>query len=177
MNRNLLLTAAALSVLAACGTATAPPAPPLESHAAWVVLPFRNHAQVPQAGERVESMLAALLRAEGLDPLPAGPGEAGGGDALPELDEARRYAAALDWSRRRKARYGMAGAVEEWGYKSGAEGEPAVGLTLSVVDVPTGRVLWTGTGAGTGWGRESASALAQKVLADLLGRLRLDHPG
>jgi hypothetical protein len=159
-------------ILAGCSTTTVQPAPPLEARAAWVVLPMLNHAQSPQAGERVESMLAALLRAKGVDKLETYDATEAG-DALPELNDSRRYEKALAWARSRHGRYGIAGSVEEWHYKSGAEGEPAVGLTLSVVDIASGHVLWSATGARTGWGRDAIAGVAQKLLRELLDGLDL----
>jgi hypothetical protein len=67
----------------------------------------------------------------------------------------------------------MTGAVDEWRYKVGVDGEPAVGLVLQVIDLGTGNVVWTATGARSGWSREALSAVGQKLMRDLLGDLSL----
>ena len=68
----------------------------------------------------------------------------------------------------------MSGSVEEWQYKNGLDGEPAVGLSLRVLDARTGQVLWSNSGARAGWSRESLAGSAQKVLNTLIGDLRID---
>jgi hypothetical protein len=94
-------------------------------------------------------------------------------NALPEIDEYRRYQQALTWARDQHFIYALTGSVEEWGYKRGIEGEPAVALSLRVVKVATGEVLWSATGARSGWGRESVSGTALKLLNELLSTLEV----
>jgi hypothetical protein len=48
------------------------------------------------------------------------------------------------------------------------DGEPAVGVALSVVDVSSGRTVWSGVGARSGWSRDALSAVAQRLLKSLL---------
>ncbi|MGQ9686803.1 MAG: penicillin-binding protein activator LpoB, partial [Thiobacillaceae bacterium] len=55
----------------------------------------------------------------------------------------------------------------EWRYKIGVDGEPAVGLTLQVIDLVNGKVVWTASGGRSGWSREALSAVAQKLVRDL----------
>ena len=68
----------------------------------------------------------------------------------------------------------VAGSVEEWQYKNGLDGEPAVGISLRVIEPATGRVLWSKSGARAGWSRESLAGSAQKVLNKLVGGLRVE---
>jgi len=58
--------------------------------------------------------------------------------------------------------------VEEWRYKVGVDGEPAAGVTLQILDVATGDILWSGSGGQSGWSREALSAVAQKLIRKLL---------
>ena len=67
----------------------------------------------------------------------------------------------------------MTGSVEEWQYKNGLDGEPAVGISLQIVEPASGRVLWSNSGARAGWSRESLAGTAQKVLRKLVSDLRL----
>ena len=46
---------------------------------------------------------------------------------LPELDERRRAELALRWAKDKGFLYGVTGSVEEWRYRNGLDGEPAVG--------------------------------------------------
>ena len=50
----------------------------------------------------------------------------------------------------------------------GVDGEPAAGVTLQIIDVASGDILWSGTGGKSGWSREALSAVAQKLIRDLL---------
>jgi len=57
---------------------------------------------------------------------------------------------------------------QEWRYKVGVDGEPAAGVTLQIIDVATGELLWSGSGGKSGWSREALSAVAHKLIRDLL---------
>ena len=74
---------------------------------------------------------------------------------------------ALAWARGNGLRYGLTGSVDEWRYKVGVDGEPAVGVSLQLLDITTGAVVWTATGSKSGWSREALSAVAHKLLDEL----------
>ena len=137
----------------------------------WALLPVQNHSETPQAGERVEAILETLLRKGGvtqLDHYPA-PKE---GDAQLFASDRQRYEAALDWARGSKYDYAVTGSVEEWRYKSGLDGEPAIGISMRVVEPATGKVVWAATGTQTGSAAENASGTALKLLDRLVHDLR-----
>jgi hypothetical protein len=81
----------------------------------------------------------------------------------------------LRWANQQNLRYAVTGSVDEWRYKSGLDGEPAVGITLNIVDLQTQEVIWTSTGARSGWGREGVAMAARTLLSDLLDDLPLDN--
>ena len=89
------------------------------------------------------------------------------------LDDRQRYERALKKAGQSGARFGVTGAIHEWRYKTGLDGEPAVGLTLQVVELPSGRVIWTASGARTGWGYANVSGTAEKLVMQLLKGLTL----
>ena len=89
------------------------------------------------------------------------------------IDDRERLAAALDWARQQRLDYVLSGSVEEWQYKNGLDGEPAVGISLRVLEPATGRVLWSNSGARAGWSRESLAGSAQKVIDKLVDDLQL----
>lgn len=137
----------------------------------WALLPVQNHSETPQAGERVEAILETLLRKRGvsqLDHYPA-PKES---DAQLFTSDRQRYEAALDWARGGKYDYAVTGSVEEWRYKSGLDGEPAIGISMRVVELSTGKVVWAATGTQTGSGTENASGTALRLLDRLVHDLR-----
>ncbi|MEJ2481123.1 MAG: hypothetical protein P8Y78_13365, partial [Acidihalobacter sp.] len=146
-------------------------APSLPRDARWVLLPIENYSQTPQAGSRAEAIARTLLARRGLKMANYQQPKGNGG--LPVLDEQRRYQQAYDWAKAQGFRYAVTGSVEEWHYKSGLDGEPAVGLSLRVIDVQSGATLWSASGAKTGWGYQSAAGTAIKLMNGLLGGLRL----
>lgn len=164
--------AMSLLLLAGCAGQYAKRAVPLPADAKWAVLPVMNYAQTPQAGKSAESILFTLLHRRGISDLRRYP--AGTGDGLPDLNDERRMRDALTWARNENIRYGITGSVEEWQYKAGLDGEPAVGLTVRVVNVSTGRVLWSASGARSGWGYDTLSGTAQELLDDLVDDMPLN---
>lgn len=157
----------ALLLLSACSTLDRSTAPTLEPQASWVVLPFSNHTETPLAGNRAEAIALALLHAQGVGKVQRYDSSSQQ-EALFDAGSSKRQQEALEWARERKARYALTGAVDEWRYKVGVDGEPAAGVTLQIIDVASGDILWSGTGGKSGWSREALSAVAQKLIRDLL---------
>jgi len=89
-------------------------------------------------------------------------------DSLFEPTERKVAQEALKWASEQGVQLVVMGSVEEWRYKVGIDGEPAVGITLKVVNVPTGQVMWSGAAAKSGWSREALSAVGQKLIRGLL---------
>jgi len=154
-----------------CTTFTDQRASALPRDAAWGIVPIVNYSQAPQAGERAEQILLSVLAERGLQlrhyPLVAQ-------TDVPMLDDRERFAQALTWAQSERLDYVVSGSVEEWQYKSGLDGEPAVGISLQVIEPVTGRIIWSKSGARAGWSRESLAGTAQKVLRELAGALRLE---
>ncbi len=161
-----------LVMLGACTVNQVQESQPLDKNARWVVLPVINLAEVPLAGENIETMLDSALRIRGVTDLQRQDGlpQPGGGLLL---DDRQRYEQALKKAGQNGARFGVTGAIHEWRYKTGLDGEPAVGLTLQIVDLPSGRVIWTASGARTGWGYANVSGTAEKLVMQLLKGLTL----
>lgn len=169
-----LLVALVLSlVLSACGGAsatTAHRAGAVRLNAKWVILPVENHSETPQAGERVEAMLETLLRKGGIAALEKYPPQKEDDTHLLTSDR-QRYEAALGWARGAKYDYAVTGSVEEWRYKSGIDGEPAVGVSVRVVELASGKVLWVATGSRTGAASDNTSFTAMKLLDEMVKEL------
>jgi len=165
-----LAIAVALAQLCSCGSTitSVQAAAPLHSAAKWVMLPVANYSEAPQAGERVEEMLETVLRRAGVESL--------GHYPAPKEDEAhlvmsdrQRYEEAHAWAKTQPFDYGVTGSVEEWRYKSGLDGDPAVGVSVRVLDMRTDRVVWSASGTKTGGGGDNASGTALQLLSSLLG--------
>lgn len=159
-------------IIAGCSVIQSQEGTPIPEDGRFAVLPLINLSQTPQAGDQAASVLAAILRAKGSDEvtlyLP--------NDLNPLLYESNeRQQTALQSARNDDAEYLFSGTVEEWRYKSGLDGEPAVGVTLEVRRADDNRIIWSGTAARSGWGRESLSVAAHKVLDELVIAMPLSN--
>ena len=157
-------------ILSACATTTnqAESAKPLERNAKWALLPISNHTDVPQAGLRAEAIAEVLLRSRHINNLSHYPPESNP-DSLFEPAERKQTEDALSWAHEQGIRYAVTGAVDEWHYRVGIDGEAAVGMTLQVIDLADhDRVVWSAAGAKSGWNHEALSSVAQELLNDLL---------
>ena len=163
----LIMLLAALAVAGCATTDSGGSGPAIERNAKWVMLPVLNHTEVPQAGLRAEAITEGLLRAHGVNDLTRYPAVMGA-DTLLQPSERKVYDEAEKWARTQGARYAVYGAVDEWRYKVGIDGEPAVGVALHIMDLQSNAVVWSGVGGKSGWSRESLSGVAQKLIRGLL---------
>lgn len=139
----------------------------IDGNAKWVMLPVLNHTDVPQAGLRAEAITEGVLRSWGINNFTRYPASLNQ-DTLFEPAERKVMDEASKWARSQGARYAVYGAVDEWRYKVGIDGEPAVGVALHIMDLESGSVVWSGVGGKSGWSRESLSGVAQKLIRGLL---------
>lgn len=159
----------ALFSLAACSSmAHMPQALILDSGASMVVLPTINNTETPLAGERMDDLANSLLPILGLSTVIRIPAEDTA--RLPDGSPHDRWhqEQALIWSKQQHVRYALAISLMEWRYKVGLDGEPAVGMNVAILDVDSGHVLWSGSAARSGWGRQAVSSLALDELRSLL---------
>jgi TolB-like protein len=166
------LLGAAVLPLAGCAV-TALPAQTLSIPAdtKFAVLPLANATDVPMVERRAQAITVSLLQQKGLRDVLVYPQKASDNplDAEPAVSSAQ----ALAWARQQGARYALSGTVTEWRYKTGVDSEPAVGLTLQVIDVPTGQVVWSASGGRSGWGYQALSAVGQSQIEALLRGIRV----
>lgn len=162
----------ALVLLTGCSVMQSEQGSPIPQRGAFAVIPLVNLSQTPQAGDQAASVLAAIMRAQGARQVAL---------YLPDernpllYESSKRRQEALDAAHADDAEYLVSGTVEEWRYKSGLDGEPAVGVTLEVRSAQDNKLLWSGTAARTGWGRESLSVAAHKVLNELVEAMPLTN--
>lgn len=171
MNRRTQLTLAALAVatsLIGCSTTDHSKAPALQRNASWVVLPFENHTETPMAGNRAEAIASAVLHAKGIGSVQRYTASSDTSDMLFGSASAKGSDAAMSWAKEKGANYILTGTVDEWRYKVGVDGEPAVGVSLRIIDASNGTTLWSGAGGKSGWSREALSSVAQKLIRNLL---------
>ncbi len=140
----------------------------LDKTAAWGALPFDNHTTVPFAGQRAQKLAAALLQSRGVSnvnfPPPAQ-------TPMPIGKSSGSQQQYLSWAKEHNIRYLVTGSVDEWRYKVGLDGEPAVSFTLELKDLSTDTALWRGAASASGRYWQSAGVLAQSTLDRLIKRL------
>ncbi|MCO6426844.1 penicillin-binding protein activator LpoB [Nitrosomonas communis] len=162
-----------LSLLMSCSVIDVQKSAPLSSSGRWLILPFQNYSQTPRAGEQVEEMLATLLRIRGVPQIEMYQQQDENKNSWPELNDRKRQEDALSLAIKDNASYAVAGSVDEWQYKLGVGSEPAVGLTIRIIEIPSGKVIWSASGARSGWSTESLSGTAQKLLRDLTSSIEV----
>lgn len=170
MRIRILATVLLSLMLSACSINTSNKQATFEQQARWGLLPVVNYSQAPQAGERTEQILQSVLSQAGIQVVMYPHTDS---SSMPLLDDQKRLDNAWQWAKTQRFDYVITGSIEEWQYKNGLDGEPAVGISLQVLDPATGETLWSNSGARSGWSRESLAGSAQKVLKKLVAKLRV----
>ncbi|AHE96271.1 hypothetical protein THERU_05910 [Thermocrinis ruber] len=124
----------------------------------YVVLPFENYTETPYAGYRVASILEGVLASKGYNLIPRVWSINERELAVEEIEKLKESAV------KNGARYIVHGSVNEFRYKTGLDGEPAVSITIFVYDAKENKVVKNVTVSGSGWVHESLGTLTQKLL-------------
>jgi len=82
----------------------------------------------------------------------------------------------LETARSLKATHLLIGTVHEYRYKTDLDGNPAVGISLRLVDVTDGHTVWQGSSSRVSVFLASLSKTAQRAVRDLVAQLPLTHP-
>jgi TolB-like protein len=170
--RWLAAAAATVLLLSACGTVTQSAATPaLAAGDPVAVVSLANFTETPAAGSSATAIAANVLRENGLTDVRIAPADAAS-NAM--FDTAQREVGEkkLAWAREQHVKYVLTGAVEEWRYKAGVDGEPVAGVTFELVDVASGQVVWSATGSRSGWSRSSLANVASSLIGKLLAPIR-----
>jgi len=165
-----VLALASVALASACSSIDATHAPALAASDTVAVLPIANYTETPDAGQSAQAISANALRTLGVANVVRAPADPNA-NALFDSGAHGDGTPNLDWARQQHARYALTGAVEEWRYKVGVEGEPAVGVTFELIEVESGKVLWSATGTRTGWSRSGLASVAQTLIGKLLAPL------
>lgn len=171
--RRLILITVLFGAVPACTVIEKSGKNMFESTRTWILLPFQNYSGTPRAGDKVEEILATLLRTKGIDNLQVYQYQNEKAEIWPILDERGNQNNAMNWARQHNFTYGITGNIEEWQYKTGVGGEPAVGLSIRIIEIPSGKVVWSTTGAKSGWSAETVTGTAQKLINNLLSNLEI----
>ena len=130
---------------------------PLTKGKTYAVIPFENYTDTPLAGYRVASMLEGILRAKGYKVADRVWEYT---DREPSKEDIRNF---LHKSLK-KAEYVFFGSVNEFRYKTGIDGEPAVSISIFLIESSTGRIIGGSSLSASGWAHESLGTVAQELL-------------
>ena len=131
------------------------------------VLQFANNTETPQASQRAVSISSHLLSRCHLQ-VELYPGSCDKQVCQYSRTQQKKM---LAWAKRKGIQYVLNGAVNEWRYKVGLDGEPAVSVSLSILDVQTGQVVWSAVGSKAGGSRSSLGYTAQNLLTRMLNNV------
>lgn len=163
-----------VALLASCTATINESSPTLLSDKPVYVMPFVNQSNMPMAQAQVEQLVASVLAQKGLR-VKIYPRHRVS-DIQASLEPEKRAEEAENWIERQQPGYVVAGAVHEWHYKTGIDGEPTVGFTLTL-QASGGEILWRGSSSKSGWGRESLTQVGIEALTNLLEELRWSRSG
>ncbi|MFY8274680.1 hypothetical protein AAEU32_11215 [Pseudoalteromonas sp. SSDWG2] len=163
-----LITSALLILLAGCASQYSAQSPLLSKANTVYVMPFANQSNMPMAQAQAEQLAASAFAEQGIKVRVYPKDKVG--DLQASLEPKQRIKEAQAWLSQQPAGYVLWGSVQEWQYKYGLDGEPAVGLTMTL-STSSGEELWRGSASNSGWGRESLSHIALDAIEDLIDQL------
>jgi len=168
---SLLFSAVLLCAVSACGTMTTTTSTRIAADESWALLPINNLSNTPRAGDKTSALLETQLRSRGVNSIETYLAPEGL-SLVALLDTDRELREAQQWAKSKGLRYGMTGTIHEWHYKSGPDKEPAVGLSLKLIDLANDEVVWQGTTSKTGWGYANISGVANKAVGKLIEQIQ-----
>ncbi len=146
-----LLSIAFFTLIASCAMINKTPVTVPKSQEC-AILPFSNLSDTPLAGERVAAILYGVLKSKGYRTVlfftPR------------EKDYTEKEIENLRQKAKEKFNCVIEGSVNEWRYKAGIDGEPAVSITYIVEN--DGKTF-SGTISGSDWGHKSLGLLTQEL--------------
>lgn len=129
--------------------------------------PFFNATEDQHASRALTELTATALMEKGTPvsyleaaPAKADEEEAGGSPAY-YLGKAKEM----------QANYLLEGTVHEYHYKTDLNGDPAVGITLRLIDVSSGETVWQGSAAKVGYMFASLTSTAQRAIRGLVSKM------
>ena len=162
MSKVKILIYLLFSFLLSCASVVSVKGVSIPKSATFVVLPFENNTETPLAGLRVASITEGVAVSKGYNIKPKVYGE---NKEYTQLDIQNMI---RELKERGDVDYVITGSVNEFRYKTGIDGEPAVSITLKIYDLKENKFVLINTGSRTGWSHESITTVAQKLLRAIL---------
>ena len=140
----------------------------------WGIVTFTNNTEVPQAGNRAMSVTAGVLRSKGVRAIQIYPSDTNCNQLIVCPNAMTSVDKALHWARKKHLSYLVMGSVNEWDYKVGLDGEPAVAVSLQLYQVKTGQLIWSGVGSKIGTSRSGLGVIAQMLITQMLCSIKIN---
>ncbi|MDF1678075.1 MAG: hypothetical protein P1U32_05210 [Legionellaceae bacterium] len=154
---------------------TTPPAA-LNMNARVAVVSFVNHSEIPLAGEQAKTVAAKALSVRGFRHVLVSPMSEQHHKPPLKKEKARPYKEQLQWARHVGAKYMLIGNIKAWDYLAILGCKPLIGVTLQLIDVASGRTVWTADGSKRGEPRIAVAALTAELIHAMLVRLCASTP-
>ncbi len=132
----------------------------------WAVLPVAAPSE--DASILIELLLTRALTEHGVT-HPQHPPQSWIDDQTKVLRDAHKLKNATQWARQHSIQLGLTGIVDNW--SQDAANRPQVTITLKLLDISSGKTLWTTTGSSEGQPGAPISDVAQTLINTLLDSL------
>lgn len=140
----------------------------LPTNATLGIVPMENHTQTPQAGEKVAAITAGVLQAKKIRNMPIYHNKTSCEKILSCAATYPSRQTIFNWAEQHNLDYVMLGSVNEWSYKVGLDGEPEINITLNIVNVASGKTIWTAVGSKTGGSRSGLGDIGHDLIKNML---------
>ncbi len=127
----------------------------------YAVLPFENYTDTPLAGYRVASVFESVLRSRGYRVTERV-------WLFKEQEPTRKELEKYLKEASERADYVVMGSVNEFRYKVGVDGEPAVSISVWLIESSTGRSVGGATLSASGWSHESLGTVTHELVRTLI---------
>jgi TolB-like protein len=161
-NLTMSMTLLCTLILTGCANIVNTPSFSFEKKAVYAVIPFENYTDTPLAGYQVASMCNSVMATKHYH-LVSKIWEYSEQD--PDKEQLQQM---MQLAKKSGSDYIVTGTINEFRYKTGIDGEPAVSITLFVYETKSGKIIWTGSASDAGWSYESLGTVAQKLLNKLI---------
>ncbi len=145
-------------LLFSCATYVSTSSPKLEKSKRYVLLPFVNYTETPKAGQRAQAITYGVMLTRGYKVTKLEKGESDEVTSEEELGKLLNKARTL-------GDVIVVGYVNEWRYKTGIDGEPAVSVTVKFINAKSKEVIHSAVLSRSGWSYESVGVVAQKLIS------------
>ena len=163
----------ALLIIIGCTNINTTPTIYTNAGCKWGIATFTNNTEVPQAGNRAMSVTSGILRTKGARTILIYPSSANCNKLIICPNATVPLEAALKWARHNHITYVVMGAVNEWDYKVGLDGEPAAAISLQVYNAKSGQIIWSAVGSKIGTSRSGLGVTAQALIIQMLRSLQI----